>query len=186
MASKLVLPLLLLHLLQASVLCLSYIRGYCNCIVDSRDDSKVRCNNCDSIPSLDNRADVVTLDLSGNRITKINAIPFPYLESLDLSQNLISDVKDDVMEEMDFLTGVSLAHNMIGEIGELTLSGMGKAEVLDLSYNHISGIRDRAFHDCGSLEHLNLSYNQIPEITEMKLDGLDFIESLNLSHNLLM
>lgn len=109
------------------------------------------------------------LYLVGNEIEKIDGVPFYYLrhlETVDLSNNMISDIEDLFQFEVqpNQLKKLSLAHNAIEEILGDALAELSSLIELDLSYNLISDLTEEPFFNLTSLEILKLNNNRIKDL----------------------
>ncbi|MEE6473152.1 hypothetical protein FKM82_009869 [Ascaphus truei] len=150
---------------------------------------------------------LVSLDLSYNRIVKITSTTFSklrYLESLDLSHNML-EVLSDQSFSYSHLGEIDLSFNKLREVkmDAFTSKGMGKPMTIDLSNNlieSISGTLDRSIPNIQSLtlsgnklnsvpglqgiplRYLNLDRNPIFMIEKQNLLGLKDLTHLSLSN----
>lgn len=117
---------------------------------------ELKTNYIRSLDTFTKLPNLVTLDLTENKVTSISHIKFPTLEYLNLSLNAILFV--------DFIIAPKL-------------------KKLDLSQNKIFFISPRSFVDTPELEELNLSTNALKSIEEHSFTGLKKLKILKLDNN---
>ncbi|XP_068910984.1 insulin-like growth factor-binding protein complex acid labile subunit [Tenebrio molitor] len=130
-------------------------------------DETLRCLNC-SLNILESGS----FDISGNQI-----------KNLDLSNSLISNIRQKAFVGLIFLQRLILANNDIKSIYPGTFSGVKKINYVDLENNSISILSDDGFLELISLETLNLRHNQIKSFAKWSFRGLVHLEMLDLSYN---
>ncbi len=115
------------------------------------------------------------LNLSGNRLNKINSIStFKELKYLDLSSNQITDITG--LSNLKNLEYLYLDNNNITTIPELNLPKLIEFWAYSNKINDIS-----TFKDLTSIKSLNISNNQISNISH--LAKLKKLEVLSVSNN---
>ena len=81
---------------------------------------------------------------------------------------------------------VNLSDNMLVELGEASVAGLGGVRRLDLSYNKLSSVPQLA--SLGpSLQQLSVSGNMVKQLTQDSLHGLTSLQvspALVMNHNL--
>lgn len=110
-----------------------------------------------------NMVQLTSLEISGNKLRKINLndfLPLQRLKKLDLAYNTII-----VIETQE------------------KLSSYGIVQEIDLSYNFIETIPNNFITRFRELEHLNMSHNMISNIGEHAFEGTVQLKTLDLSHN---
>ncbi|CAI2359108.1 unnamed protein product [Moneuplotes crassus] len=128
------------------------------------------------IPLLEGEEKLVKLVLKRNKICKIeNLVSLPFLETLDLSGNIIKELSN--LNTCERLRSLCLRNNIIDSIQGLSL--LKSLEVIDLSSNKIKKIEK--LEKCLNLVKINLSYNFITTIEG--LSNLSLLEDLDLSNN---
>lgn len=145
---------------------------FCNCdIVSSsvigRPSVKIDCELSDHVRNLTNRVfqaqklpvNTVSLVLSYQHFTEVPEFIGDQLKYLDMSNNLITVLKDS-----NFIHTALLEH-------------------LDLSYNFISDIQSQAFEGLQLLHHLDMSVNELVVLPANVFSPLVTLETLILSSN---
>ena len=152
-----------------------------------------------------------TLDLSHNRMTRLDGKTFSSLTSLNLlnlAHNEIDSIPEDSFASLSSLQSLILSHNHLSKIdSSLPLSGLRGLMSLSLDHNGIETIHDQAFVNISSslfelnlsnnklksvpaalqitsnLRSLDLSFNQISSISNTSYQGIEQLYSLNLEGN---
>lgn len=128
---------------------------------------------------------LIVLDLSGNAMTRLEALAFKDLYSLqilDLRDNAIASVADDTFLPLYNLHTLNLAGNRLTYIGPSMLNGLFVLNKLTLSLNLLTDIDSRAFRNCSDLKELDLSGNVLTEVPTA-LTELPFLRTLDLGEN---
>ncbi|KAG8431488.1 hypothetical protein GDO86_018566 [Hymenochirus boettgeri] len=127
---------------------------------------------------------LVNLNLSNNLLVKISSSTFSklrYLESLDLSHNLL-----EVLPDQSFfyspLAEIDLSYNNLLEVrmGAFTLKSQGKSMIVDLSHNSIGSVFRGADNPVPNIQSLILSGNNL--ISVPNLNGIP-LRHLSLDRN---
>ncbi|RVE49164.1 hypothetical protein evm_006171 [Chilo suppressalis] len=103
-----------------------------------------------------------TLDMSVNIIQELknNSLNLPgTLSSLDLSNNSIAKIHPGTFKRIEQLRTLRLAFNKLTEIEYGTFQELKHLSYLDLSYNNITNLDSRVMTDLKSLRMLSLKYN---------------------------
>lgn len=109
----------------------------------------------------------ITHNYSSGNITAVNQVKWlPKLESLDLSNNKISDISF-LKNQYDWksLRFLDLSNNKINSIGNSTFNNITTLKKLNLSKNNINEISNWDFNWLSNLKELDLSENYISYIT---------------------
>ncbi len=106
--------------------------------------------------------------MENNRIKDLtNALQFySELESLNLSRNQISDLRDLHFEAQTELRHLRLAHNAVEALHGDSFVGLRALHTLDLGHNRITSIGPRVFGDLVSLQVLVLEGNKIAAVSD--------------------
>lgn len=128
---------------------------------------------------------LIVLNLSHNRITKIDSLLFQDLNNLQflsLEYNNIGRIADGAFSNLKNLHSLSLAHNNIIEVDSNQFSNLYVLNQLFLDGNRITKIELRSFENITKLHDLGLSGNQLSEVPEA-IKTLRFLTSLDLGMN---
>ncbi|KAL1461578.1 hypothetical protein WDU94_013461 [Cyamophila willieti] len=131
---------------------------------------KLKCGTVDDpIQSLDelsfhtypNIADVSTLDLSDNEITKIptNAFYFPNLQKIDLTKNQISVIEPGAFSNLTNLKTLILSNNKISFLSKELFEGLSSLQSLKLGQNALVQLKEGTFVHLPSISKIDLSAN---------------------------
>ncbi len=126
------------------------------------------------------------LDLSANRITKLNKNVFESLSSLtslDLRANRIKRINEGTFRGLTNLKEINLCNNWIESIEQRAFLDLKSLVRLDLSSNAITSICGDVFTGLVSLEFLILKYNTIQQIERKALEDLPKLAVLDLNRN---
>ncbi|NXE13479.1 LRC32 protein, partial [Lophotis ruficrista] len=124
-----------------------------------------------------------TLDLSGNKMTRLPAGIFrsaPRLRELDLSDNYITEIEEGAFEALEELEVVNLAMNSLHCISGFSLTQL---RVLNLSRNALELFVWEEGEQPHLLQVLDLSHNRLRHFPE--LPAARHLTHLNLSNNLI-
>ncbi|XP_061570569.1 leucine-rich repeats and immunoglobulin-like domains protein 3 [Cololabis saira] len=147
---------------------------------------KLNHNELEDIPDLGPCAsNITTLILAHNRISRISEErlrPFVALETLDLSNNSVVDIKADSFPALPlknmFLNSNRISSLETGCFGNLSAT----LEILQLNRNRLSAIPAKIFQ-LPSLQHLELSRNRVRRIEGLTFYGLHDLQSLTMQRN---
>lgn len=128
---------------------------------------------------------LIVLNLSHNRVTKIDSLLFQDLNSLQflsLEHNNVARIADGAFSNLKNLHSLSLAHNHIIEVDSSHFSNLYVLNQLFLDGNRITKVDVRSFENITKLHDLGLSGNQLTEVPEA-IKRLRFLTSLDLGMN---
>lgn len=128
---------------------------------------------------------LVNLDLSFNRLSRIDASTFRSeysLEILQLHHNEIESIADNAFSSLYNLHTLVLSHNRLTHIDSLSLSGLHVLNMLALDTNKIDFIHNMAFKNISNLMELNVSQNKLESVPHA-INTLQYLRSLDLSYN---
>ncbi|XP_043572283.1 leucine-rich repeats and immunoglobulin-like domains protein 2 isoform X1 [Chiloscyllium plagiosum] len=143
-------------------------------------------NLLSTIPTLGSAtANITILSLAHNRVTEVIAedlLPYSALETLDLSSNLISEIKTSSFPIMQ-LRNLHLNNNRITILEPGCFDNLSSTLlVLKLNRNKITVIHPKSFH-LPQLQYLELKRNRMRIIESLTFHGLDSLKSLKLQRN---
>jgi len=124
--------------------------------------------------------------LAGNRIYRISAdslLGLDALESLDLSENFISELPNDLFRSTSQMRVLRLNGNRFESIPGKSLLKLHKLQQLFLTRNKIVSLLDEAKFSIPSLLTLDLSGNDIVEVSDLFLDKFPQLRDMRLSKN---
>lgn len=108
------------------------------------------------------------LDLSKNRLRWVQAgdlAPYPRLEEVDLSENLISTLEPNAFATLQSLKVLKLRGNQLKLVPLGAFAKLGNLTSLDLSENKMVILLDYTFQDLKSLKHLEVGDNDLVYIS---------------------
>ncbi|XP_063988423.1 toll-like receptor Tollo [Diachasmimorpha longicaudata] len=134
--------------------------------------------------SLRNASSLQDLHLNGNRLTAVpDALKAtPLLRTLDLGENLISEIPTGTFDHVSQLYGLRLTENHIGNLTKGIFEKIKELKILNLSRNRIQYIEPGAFDDNTNLRAIRLDGNQLTDITGL-FANLPNLVWLNVSDN---
>ncbi|KAG2459982.1 LRIG3 protein, partial [Polypterus senegalus] len=150
---------------------------------------KLSNNNLDFIPDLgpvSENLTLLSLDLSRNRIRKVDGLTFQglvALTSLKIQRNGISKLMDGAFWGLSNMEVLQLDYNNLTEVSKGWLYGLVMLEQLHLSQNAISRIRHDAWEFCQKLSELDLTSNQLARLDESSFVGLSLLGKLHIGNN---
>uniref|UniRef100_A0A3Q1HFI0 Ig-like domain-containing protein n=1 Tax=Anabas testudineus TaxID=64144 RepID=A0A3Q1HFI0_ANATE len=119
--------------------------------------------------------------LANNRIPRISAEqlrPFHALETLDLSNNNIVDIKANSFPSLPYLNNNRISFLETGCFTNLSSS----LQILRLNRNRLSSIPAKIFQ-LPNLQHLDLSRNRVRRVEGLTFHGLHALRSLKMQRN---
>jgi len=157
-----------------------------NCVCKNDQTPRAECVNrsLDSIPhDLDPSLD--SLDVSYNKITQLDSLPYEEITKLNLSFNNIMSIKEKCFQHTPELAVLDLRSNQITSIDKNTFYGLDNLVQLVLSDNMISTIKGHSFSTLLNLKELDLSKNTLTTLHEQMFSGKveNSLKILNLEHN---
>uniref|UniRef100_A0AAQ5XKI3 Ig-like domain-containing protein n=1 Tax=Amphiprion ocellaris TaxID=80972 RepID=A0AAQ5XKI3_AMPOC len=149
-------------------------------------EMKLNHNELEAIPDLGPYAsNITTLILANNRITRISEKqlrPFLALETLDLSNNNIVEIKANSFPALP-LKNMFLNNNRISSLETGCFTNLSDTlQVLRLNRNRLSTIPPKIFQ-LPNLQHLELSRNRVRRIEGLTFHGLHALHSLKMQRN---
>uniref|UniRef100_H3CN76 Leucine-rich repeats and immunoglobulin-like domains 3 n=1 Tax=Tetraodon nigroviridis TaxID=99883 RepID=H3CN76_TETNG len=147
---------------------------------------KLNHNELEAIPDLGPRAsNITTLVLANNRIAGISAEqlePFLSLETLDLSNNVMGDIRASSFPPLS-LKNLFLNNNRISSLETGCFANLSSSlQVLRLNRNRLSTIPAKIFQ-LPHLQHLELSRNRVRRVEGLTFHGLHALRSLKMQRN---
>ncbi|KAM9311699.1 leucine-rich repeats and immunoglobulin-like domains protein 3 [Gastrophryne carolinensis] len=145
----------------------------------NRNDLKV-------IPNLGSlSANITLLSLTNNKINMIlpeHLLPYQSLETLDLSNNLITELKTPSFPVLR-LKYLYINKNLITSMEPGAFDNLSATlQVLKLNKNRIGHVPPKMFK-LSNLQHLELKRNRMRHIDGLTFQGLDALKSLNMQRN---
>ena len=163
----------------------TYPKGSVACKI--YNDTKIDCSWRDlvCIPPLHHKSVLELLDLSHDKLTKLNENSFSGLNrllTLDLSFNDISAITNGAFSGIINLRVLDLSANAISTLRTSVFHKLGNLHTLDLSSNFISGIdlHENLFSELNLLQTLDMSRNSITSLPDNVWNGLHNLKHLNL------
>lgn len=134
--------------------------------------------------SLKNASSLQDFHLNGNRLSSIPEAlkATPLLRTLDLGENLISEIPNGTFDHMHQLYGLRLTENHIGNLTTGIFDKITELKILNLSRNRIQFIEVGAFNANINLQAIRLDGNQLTDIVGL-FTGLPNLVWLNVSDN---
>ncbi|XP_072297416.1 leucine-rich repeat and immunoglobulin-like domain-containing nogo receptor-interacting protein 3 [Eucyclogobius newberryi] len=124
------------------------------------------------------------LDLSKNRLHWVQAgdlTPYPRLEEVDLSENLIATLEPNAFATLINLKVLKLKGNQLKLVPLGAFAKLGNLTSLDLSENKMVILLDYTFQDLKSLKHLEVGDNDLVYISHKAFAGLVGLEELTIA-----
>ncbi|KAJ6220341.1 hypothetical protein RDWZM_006153 [Blomia tropicalis] len=85
----------------------------------------------------------------------------PFLLQLNLSYNVISQLKSISFNNLPLLQNLDLSHNRVSKLYDRTFAGLGSLRLLNLAHNKISYIQKDSFKNLHELQVLQLEGNPL-------------------------
>jgi len=108
------------------------------------------------------------LDLSKNRLRWVQVgdlAPYPRLEEVDLSENLIATLEPNAFASLQSLKVLKLRGNQLKLVSMGAFAKLGNLTSLDLSENKMVILLDYTFQDLRGLKHLEVGDNDLVYIS---------------------
>ncbi|GBP13106.1 Leucine-rich repeat-containing G-protein coupled receptor 4 [Eumeta japonica] len=138
-------------------------------------------NNFDKWTTSGLGANIETLDISANKITRIDLSAFADMHALvfiDLSRNRLRDLPHNIFSQNENLDTVILSHNNFSSVPEFESKSL---RTLDLNNCQITTLRSDAFSGKTTLLDIDLSTNGIDYIPDDIASNT--LQTLNLAYN---
>ncbi|KAJ8883527.1 hypothetical protein PR048_015371 [Dryococelus australis] len=134
--------------------------------------------------AFENCTNLQDLGLSGNLLEKVPAGlgRLRHLKTLDLGDNLISEVRPASLEGLDQLYGLRLIGNRVENVTRESFAALPSLQVLNLAANRVSRLDPGAFGAAPSLRALRLDGNRLADVGSALAD-LSGLVWLNVSDN---
>ncbi|XP_071054888.1 leucine-rich repeat-containing protein 15 [Onthophagus taurus] len=157
---------------------------------DNFETNYFSCSDC-GLENLDENVfehmpKLITLNLSTNRLQKINPKMLSYipqLKKLDLSYNMIANLSLHTFENNVLLSNINLAGNTITVLNPTIFEHMSDLKMLDISNNALKIIWEPTIFKIPYLEVLNLADNRLEVITRKELEVTPNLKTLNVNNN---
>uniref|UniRef100_A0A3Q2ZJP1 Leucine-rich repeats and immunoglobulin-like domains 3 n=1 Tax=Kryptolebias marmoratus TaxID=37003 RepID=A0A3Q2ZJP1_KRYMA len=154
--------------------------------IQNLSEIKLNHNELEEIPDLGPHAsNIATLILANNRIGRISEErlrPFLALQTLDLSNNKIVEVKASSFPALP-LRNMFLNNNRISSLETRCFSSLSSTlQVLQLNRNRISTLQTKNF-ELPNLQHLELSRNRIRHVEGLTFQEMVALRSLKMQRN---
>lgn len=123
------------------------------------------------------------LDLSKNRLRWVQTgdlTPYPRLEEVDLSENLIATLEPNAFASLQSLKVLKLRGNQLKLVPMGAFARLGNLTSLDLSENKMVILLDYTFQDLKSLKHLEVGDNDLVYISH-KVRNQAYLVLTNIS-----
>ncbi|XP_044761422.1 chaoptin [Coccinella septempunctata] len=119
------------------------------------------------------------LNLAGTGITNVVRLETPFLNSLNLSYNNITELPAQVFDRTTLLETLDLSNNLIPNISDLQLHSLKSLQTLNLSHNPISVVSQSDFEDFHGTSLKTLSIHDLPECTRLEKGAFKSFSNLN-------
>eukprot|EP00095_Tigriopus_kingsejongensis_P011075 maker-scaffold23_size669530-snap-gene-5.21 protein:Tk11075 transcript:maker-scaffold23_size669530-snap-gene-5.21-mRNA-1 annotation:"protein toll" len=129
---------------------------------------------------------LVALDLSHNRLTKLDQSllsPLTSLQLLDLSHNHLHAVEGNTFLSQYNLHILRLSHNQLDSLHPQSLTGLSVLSSLSLSHNRIQTLQNDVLQNCSGLIDLELNNNSFTHVPSEALSHLAKLKTLDLGEN---
>ncbi|CAG9765272.1 unnamed protein product [Ceutorhynchus assimilis] len=127
---------------------------------------KLSHNNLTEIPELGDDLSVISLDLSANEITSLPSSyhPIRTLETLNLSENSIKQIKPESFKNLEALKILDLSKNYLFLLDNQSLTPLVSLQYLNLSHNNLKSLNDKCFSSLLKLQQLDVSSNNLARV----------------------
>ena len=146
-------------------------------------------NNFDNETKIESKCltNIKKLNLSHNRITKLNIDTFSFesnLEIIDLGNNKIEEIKEkNIFENLQSVKQLLLPYNNIKNISSDSFEFLQNLLSIDLSHNQLLEIDCKIFRFSKNLKEINLTKNFFEKIDSFTFSSIEYLEVINLSNN---
>lgn len=130
---------------------------------------------------------LVMLDLSANKISRLEAHifrPLSSLQVLKLEENYIDQLPAGIFADLSNLHTLILSNNRISVIEQRTLQGLHSLQILSLDYNRLARLDPRALVNCTQLQDLHLNDNKLQSVPEA-LAHVPLLKTLDVGENMI-
>uniref|UniRef100_A0A3P9JYC8 TIR domain-containing protein n=1 Tax=Oryzias latipes TaxID=8090 RepID=A0A3P9JYC8_ORYLA len=115
---------------------------------------------------------VTSLDLSGNKLSRIRRADFshvPHLIQLDLNRNYILQLDSFSFSNLTSLQKLNLNHNKLDKLDSNVFHGLWSLTELRIAHNKIKVVSSTSFQSLPSLRFLDISYNKLQNLTNANM-----------------
>lgn len=119
------------------------------------------------------------LNLAGTGITNVVRLETPFLNSLNLSYNNITDLPEQAFDRTTLLHTLDLSNNLITNISDLQLHSLKYLQNLNLSHNPISVVAQSDFEDFAGTSLRTLSIHDLYECARLEKGAFNSFSNLN-------
>ena len=123
------------------------------------------------------------LNLSENLLTEIKLLDFTYLVNLtilSLQNNKIENIEDASFSKLINLECLDLSSNFLKSVNKKTFQGLTNIKQIYLDNNKIATINDESFQELPNIIILRLNKNELGKISSLLFKGLVSLTVLNL------
>uniref|UniRef100_A0A3P9H1T5 LRRCT domain-containing protein n=1 Tax=Oryzias latipes TaxID=8090 RepID=A0A3P9H1T5_ORYLA len=127
---------------------------------------------------------VTSLDLSGNKLSRIRRADFshvPHLIQLDLNRNYILQVDSFSFSNLTSLQKLNLNHNKLDKLDSSVFHGLWSLTELRIAQNKIKVVSSTSFQSLSSLRFLDISYNNLNPFQDFRITADVFPNLLRFS-----
>ena len=127
-----------------------------------------------------------SLELQDNLLTDVGCDTFSSLQNLsilNLGNNQLSNIPADLFTSLENLTRLSLKNNSICALGAGIFARLKNLQVLDLSDNQIKNLPRTTFQDNFKLDYILLDNNNLNEVESNLFSHLNLLKVIDLSMN---
>ncbi|KAA0200562.1 hypothetical protein HAZT_HAZT004559 [Hyalella azteca] len=127
-----------------------------------------------------------SLDISHNHLKQVPVnflhIFMQFLEKLDISYNRITKLDTSAFGPLEQLQLLMLQHNNIQQIRPGAFNNLQNVQLVDLSHNHLQALPHMCFSDMLALRKVDFSHNHLRALPPSVFTGTS-VESLNFAYN---
>lgn len=148
-------------------------------------NSAVMCKNAEltAIPT-GFPADTAHLDLSNNLISEVRTEQFAgltKLQSIRLSNNRVFYIRPHAFRGLPELKEILIQENPLEVLNAHAFSDLHSVDMIDLSFNKINAIKQYAFASSSGINQLNLNFNPLRIIETRAFSNLSNVRTLSIA-----
>jgi Leucine-rich repeat (LRR) protein len=150
------------------------------------DNVKITITNIDDIYKIENPKNIKELNLTNNKLTKLDKNIFSnltQLQELYLYYNNLTELDKDIFTNLTQLKELHLYSNNLTKIPKNIFSNLTQLQILNLDYNNLTELDKDIFSNLTQLQELNLSENELTELDKDIFSNLTQLQYLMLSNN---
>lgn len=129
------------------------------------------------------RVDLHQLQWTKSHIKLVEKVPIPSLNELDLSWNIVQDIRPNAVRQLVNLKKLNISHNNIEHLPSSLFDERNSMTILSLSHNQLKTLPHTIFDKLKGLEILDLSDNLLSHLPETLFKRTLKLQNLNLAHN---